>query len=96
MSLINIWGMLFNYLYTYAIHQSKRNANTQRVKPQGFSCHIVTIPLQVARTHPFDPFYVTSHLGKVFSTVRCYQYDILDAHTPNSLVLGQYLLVYEP
>jgi hypothetical protein len=52
-------------------------------------------PLQVTRTHPFNPFYVAPHLGQVFSTIRCYQHDILNAHTSDRLVLGQYLLVYE-
>jgi hypothetical protein len=54
------------------------------------------IPLQVARTHPFNPFYVAPHLSQVFSTIRGYQHDILNAHTPDRLVLGQYFLVYEP
>ena len=52
--------------------------------------------LQGAGTNPFNPFYVTPHLGQVFSTIKCYQHDILNAHTPDRLILGQYILVYKP
>lgn len=90
--LTNIWGCCL----IIHICDSNEAQCSYAVSSHKFLMLLGDKSLQVARTHALNPFYVAPHLGQVFSTIRCYHHDILNAHTPDRLVLGQYLLVYEP